>query len=161
MDRDPREWHRQGRRADLLALILGVTIDGRPGRLRPAQSRRPFQKFAGGLTSHDIFDALRIGTERVALDYAGWEPGQLEEEVLANSWLTEPTTPGIIFDPTASAGRVRPGRSASISARFRKMSEQVCLRPFSRSPSPSQRSQEVQAAPDLAAADRKKDCLKQ
>ena len=34
----------------------------------------------------------------VALGYAGWEPGQLEEEMLANSWLTVTATPDLVFD---------------------------------------------------------------
>ncbi len=34
----------------------------------------------------------------VALGYAGWEAGQLEEEMSANSWLTVPADDSIIFD---------------------------------------------------------------
>lgn len=52
--------------------------------------------------SRDIIDAMAQGDgpakSLVALGYAGWEPGQLEEEMLANSWLNVPTSPDIVFD---------------------------------------------------------------
>jgi len=53
-------------------------------------------------TSKDILMAL--GTEEapesyvVTLGYAGWGPGQLEQEILENSWLTTPADADIIFN---------------------------------------------------------------
>jgi putative transcriptional regulator len=33
----------------------------------------------------------------VALGYAGWDAGQLEEEILSNSWLHAPASSEIVF----------------------------------------------------------------
>ena len=52
--------------------------------------------------SRDIIDAIAAGTgpekSLVALGYAGWEPGQLEAEMLSNTWLNVPASEAIIFD---------------------------------------------------------------
>lgn len=53
-------------------------------------------------TSRDILDALAGGggPEQVivALGYAGWDAGQLEEEMVNNAWLTAPCDERVIFD---------------------------------------------------------------
>jgi len=52
-------------------------------------------------TSQDILSAMAAGTgpERMllALGYAGWGAGQLEEEIRQNAWLTAPATPDLVF----------------------------------------------------------------
>src|SRR6266446_4325655 len=52
----------------------------------------------------EIFEQLEIdlgkGPEEaiVALGYAGWDGGQLEDEIRANAWLSAPVDPGLIFE---------------------------------------------------------------
>lgn len=62
-------------------------------------------RFGRGLavtTSRDILAAMARGdgprNALVALGFAGWEAGQLEEELAQNSWLTVPADPAIVFD---------------------------------------------------------------
>lgn len=58
-------------------------------------------------TSSDILHAM--GREEVsadafvALGYAGWGPGQLEQEILANSWLNIPLEAEILFETNIEA----------------------------------------------------------
>jgi len=53
-------------------------------------------------TSRDVLAAMARGEGPpdafIALGYAGWEAGQLEQEMLANAWLSVPADEGIIFD---------------------------------------------------------------
>ena len=53
-------------------------------------------------TSRDVLDAIAAGKgptkHLVALGYAGWSAGQLEEEIADNAWLIVEAEPAIIFD---------------------------------------------------------------
>ena len=53
-------------------------------------------------TSRDILEAIadNRGPDNyiVSLGYAGWGPGQLEHELLSNSWLTHPADADMIFN---------------------------------------------------------------
>ena len=53
-------------------------------------------------TSRDILAAMARGQGPseavVALGYAGWQGGQLEDEIRANAWLSAPVDSRLIFD---------------------------------------------------------------
>jgi putative transcriptional regulator len=52
-------------------------------------------------TSRDVLEAMALGQgpaqTLVALGYAGWGPGQLENEIAENAWLVAPATRSILF----------------------------------------------------------------
>jgi putative transcriptional regulator len=56
----------------------------------------------GLTTSRDILEAMAAGEgpreQLVALGYAGWAPGQLEDEIKRNGWLTVQTDADLIFN---------------------------------------------------------------
>jgi len=58
-------------------------------------------------TSRDILRAIAAGDgpkdHLIALGYAGWAAGQIEQELAANSWLTLPADSDIIFSTPAEA----------------------------------------------------------
>jgi len=53
-------------------------------------------------TSRDILEAIAAGRGPrrflLALGYAGWAPGQLEDEMLDNAWLHTTPSPDVLFD---------------------------------------------------------------
>jgi putative transcriptional regulator len=56
----------------------------------------------GLTTSRDILEAMALGggprEKLVALGYAGWAPGQLEDEIKRNGWLTVDADVDLIFN---------------------------------------------------------------
>ncbi len=56
----------------------------------------------GMTSSRDILEAVASGRISqdilVSLGYAGWDAGQLEQELADNAWLSTPADPTIIFD---------------------------------------------------------------
>ncbi|WP_379681623.1 YqgE/AlgH family protein [Massilia consociata] len=53
-------------------------------------------------TSIDVLEAVASGSGParmlVSIGYAGWSPGQLEEEISRNGWLTVGADPRVLFD---------------------------------------------------------------
>ncbi len=53
-------------------------------------------------TSRDILESIAQGSGPkeavVFLGYAGWEPGQLEEEIAENIWLSGPADSAVLFE---------------------------------------------------------------
>ncbi|MGI9228988.1 MAG: YqgE/AlgH family protein [Gammaproteobacteria bacterium] len=56
----------------------------------------------GMTTSRDILEAIAAGEgpehSLIALGYAGWASGQLEQELMDNAWLSAPVDADIIFN---------------------------------------------------------------
>jgi putative transcriptional regulator len=66
----------------------------------------------------DILRAIAVGEGPdqaiLALGYAGWEPGQLENEIQHNGWLNCPADPDILFDRDLESKYTRALRSMGI-----------------------------------------------
>jgi putative transcriptional regulator len=90
-------------------LLAGGPVRSEWGFVLHPQTQRKWQStldIADGVAltaSRDIIEALATGVEApeqslVALGYAGWGAGQLEQELRANAWLTVPGEPALLFD---------------------------------------------------------------
>jgi len=70
------------------------------------ESTLRIQEQLGLTTSRDILSAIASGDgpekSLVTLGYAGWGPGQLEQEISNNAWLTVPNDIKIVFDVPAN-----------------------------------------------------------
>ena len=66
------------------------------------QATLPVRQAIGLTTSKDILEAVGRGEGPkrmlVTLGYAGWSPGQLEQELSQNAWLTVEAKDAILFD---------------------------------------------------------------
>tara|TARA_R110002073_G_scaffold68403_1_gene169964 strand:- start:80411 stop:81010 length:600 start_codon:yes stop_codon:yes gene_type:complete len=73
-----------------------------PAQEVPFSSSVPLQSGIWLTTSRDILEAIARGEgpahSLMALGYAGWGAGQLEQEMAENIWLTVPASAEIIFD---------------------------------------------------------------
>ena len=73
----------------------------RPGA-QVFESTMPVSDTLHVTTSRDVLASMARGEGPaqavIALGYAGWEAGQLEEEVLQNAWLTVPCDDALIFN---------------------------------------------------------------
>lgn len=82
---------------------------------RPWDSSLRLRNGLAVTTSRDILEAIARGDGPanwlLALGYAGWEAGQLEAEMAANSWLTVPADAALVFDiPVEARWRAAAGR---------------------------------------------------
>ena len=77
----------------------GFVIHRPPGRW---ESSLPITDEIAMTTSKDILTAIAQGDGPrdllIALGYAGWGAGQLEQEMAENTWLSGPADPSILFE---------------------------------------------------------------
>ena len=78
-------------------------------------------------TSRDVLEAMALGSGPeeylVALGYAGWGEGQLEQEMIDNAWLAGPMTPELMFHTPAE--QRWSSAAALLGVDIRMMSNQV------------------------------------
>jgi putative transcriptional regulator len=97
---------RDGERADAPGYVGGPVQTDRGFVLHePAgnwQATLRVREMIGLTTSRDILEAVGRGEGPkrmlVTLGYAGWSPGQLEQELSQNAWLTVEAKDAILFD---------------------------------------------------------------
>lgn len=91
--------------------MIPIMNGGPVGRERGFVLHEPAQPFESSVgvsediqltLSRDVLDAIAAGQgparALIALGYAGWEAGQLEMEMLDNTWLSVPASKELIFD---------------------------------------------------------------
>lgn len=77
--------------------------------------------FPAGLALTSSLDVLKDIAEGegpkkglLALGYSGWSAGQLEQEIEANSWISVPATPWLVFDTDMDSKWMLAARSQGI-----------------------------------------------
>ncbi|MFW6094335.1 MAG: YqgE/AlgH family protein [Pseudomonadota bacterium] len=77
--------------------------------------------------AREVLEAIAAGAGPrqylVALGYAGWDAGQLEEELKDNAWLTCPASPAVVFDEPFDTRVAKAAEALGID--FRLMSGQA------------------------------------
>jgi len=95
-------------------ILRGGPVDTQHGLVLhlPQISFESTRHFDGGVSlssSRDVLEALAAGEEPadhlVLLGHAGWGPGQLEDEIADNAWLTCEANLDIIFNTPVSQMR--------------------------------------------------------
>ncbi len=108
---------------DRIPLVQGGPVHGEVGFVlhHPAGEFEAVLTLDSGIgvaTSKDILSATAEGTgpQRaiVALGYAGWHAGQLENEIRQNAWLTGPVDSRIVFETPFDRRWVEATRSLGI-----------------------------------------------
>ena len=83
-------------------------------------------------TSRDILAAMARGEGPseavVALGYAGWDGGQLEDEIRANAWLSAPVDSRLIFDTPFESRWHAAGRLLGVELSAHQSDQRQCLR---------------------------------
>lgn len=96
----------------------GGPVDSQHGIVlhRPTINFESTRHFDGGVSlssSRDVLEALAAGEEPdehlVLLGHAGWGPGQLEDEITDNAWLTCEADADIIFNKPVDQMRAAVG----------------------------------------------------
>ncbi|WP_244627834.1 YqgE/AlgH family protein [Lentilitoribacter sp. Alg239-R112] len=120
--------------SDLLPVHIGGPVDSGRGFVLHSDdyTNSSSMHLSAGLAVTATLDVLTaiaagVGPKKavLCLGYAGWSPGQLEEEIEANSWLSCPLNEEAVFDPdidkiytnTLSAMGVEAAQLSSFSGR--------------------------------------------
>lgn len=104
----------------------GLVVHSREAE-REWQSTMPISESLCLTSSRDILVDIAAGNGPsqaiLSLGYAGWGPGQLEQEIMQNAWISTPVEERILFD---SQINLKWNRAASlIGMDFNKLSNQV------------------------------------